>query len=74
MSGDAGELRGLAARLSELAQRLSSEGTAEEEAVALAREAAELSARAGQAIDSALAELGEAREPGLGTHAEDDPA
>ena len=53
------ELSGLAARLEELAEQLSDTQTSDEEAVALAREAAELSAQAGKAIDSALAQITE---------------
>ncbi len=57
MTDRATELSGLATRLAALAERLADEQTHDEEAVALAREAAELSARAGQTIDSALGEL-----------------
>lgn len=59
MSGGAAELKELATRLSALADRLADDVTSDEQAVALAREAAELSATASQEIDSALGELTE---------------
>ncbi len=57
MTDGAAELSALAVRLAALAERLGDDRTPDEEAVALAREAAELSAKAGQTIDSALARL-----------------
>lgn len=55
---DAGsDLGALASRLESIADRLAEEGISDDDSVALAREAAELSARAGQEIDAALAEL-----------------
>ena len=57
MTGGGAELSGLAARLAALADRLGDSETSDEQAVELAREAAELSAQAGQRIESALGEL-----------------
>ena len=63
MTDGATELAGFATRLATLAERLADEQTPDEEAVALAREAAELSAKAGQTIDSTLAELAQEGAP-----------
>jgi hypothetical protein len=57
------DLGALARRLAEIAEQLADEGTAEERAVELAREAAELSAEAGAGIEEALGELGERGAP-----------
>ena len=68
MSGETSELEAIAGRLRELAARLREGGLGEEEAVELAREAAELSARAGAAVEVALHE----REERSATEAEPD--
>jgi hypothetical protein len=59
MSGGAAELKALATHLAALADRLADAETPDEQAVALAREAAELSATASREIDSVLGGLTE---------------
>ncbi|MDX6584230.1 MAG: hypothetical protein QOI10_3414 [Solirubrobacterales bacterium] len=59
MSGDpAARVRALTAKLSELADRLRDPEVGDEEAAALAREAAELVSEAGNEIERALSESG----------------
>jgi hypothetical protein len=53
------ELADLAARLNELADELRAEGTSDERAEELAREAADLVARAGNEVERALREPAE---------------
>ena len=74
MTGGSTELSELAARLAELADRLGDAQTPDEEAVKLAREAAELSAEAGQRIDSAVGELAERGGPDADAAPSSDPA
>jgi hypothetical protein len=61
--GDVGEI---VARLRELSERLRDPDLPDEEAEALAREAAELAARGGAAIDKALREAAARGEPDPG--------
>jgi hypothetical protein len=59
VSGDpAARVRALTAKLSELADRLRDPEVGDEEAAALAREAAELVSEAGNEIERALSESG----------------
>jgi hypothetical protein len=53
------EIRGAAERLKQISERLADPELADEEAEALAREAAELAARGGMLLDERLRELGE---------------
>jgi hypothetical protein len=55
------ELRGAAARLRQLAERLRDPEVGDEQAAELAREAAEVVSRAGNEVDRALAEAGDER-------------
>lgn len=66
MSEQAAELERIAARLEEVAQRLGSDDVGDDEAIELAREAGELSARAGSALTEALraTATGSQAEPG----------
>lgn len=64
MSEDAAELERIAARLGELAAALDSEQVDDEQAVELAREAGELSARAGSVLSEALRAGAESSEAG----------
>ena len=74
MTGGGAELSELAARLAELADRLGDAQTPDEEAVKLAREAAEISVEAGQRIDSAVENLAERGGPDADAAPPSDPA
>lgn len=62
MSAGREELERIAARLAELAEGLDPETSDDSDAVELAREAAELSARAASALDDAIREAGSGSE------------